>query len=224
MVIRDSTFTSNRGGPVLWTAFDRDATYTRLTFRDNIGGDKFPAADLQAHATDATVSECRFSNSRGGTEDGKQSGAMMIQGGAYVRVLDSAFEDTNSPNGDGGAVAVIEGSTAEFIRTTFERSAAIQAGGIAAIKEDSYALFDQCVLREGRAGSRTGGIYNMESIVNITRSTFSYMVAHSGHGGGAPGIQPRPIILSIDWPPPGPAGLRRKPALLFRRFERATTI
>ena len=55
MVIRDSTFTSNRGGPVVWTAFDRDATYMRLTFRDNIGGPKFPGADLCVHTTDTTV-------------------------------------------------------------------------------------------------------------------------------------------------------------------------
>ena len=182
MVIRDSTFTSNRGGPVLFTVVDQDATYTRLTFRDNIGGPKFPGADLCVHTTDTTVSECDFSNSRGGTEDGKQSGAMMVRGGAYLRVLDSAFEDTNSPNGDGGAVAVIEGSTAEFFRTTFERSEAPQAGGIAAIKEESYVLFDQCVLREGHA-PRSGGIYNTQSIVNITRSTFAYNIAISGWGG-----------------------------------------
>ena len=62
---------------------------------------------------------------------------MMVRGGANCRVLDSAFEDTYSPNGDGGADAVSEGSTVDFIRTTFERSEAPQAGGIAAIKEDS---------------------------------------------------------------------------------------
>ena len=64
MKLRDSTFTSNRGGGAVRLEF-AGATLTRLTFRDNTGGSNvlIPGADMQTYYSDVTVSECRFSNS-----------------------------------------------------------------------------------------------------------------------------------------------------------------
>ena len=80
------------------------ATLTRLTFRNNTGGSNglIPGADMQTYYSDVTVSECRFSNSIGGTGDARHSGALMIQYASNCRVLDSTFEDAYS-EGDGGS-------------------------------------------------------------------------------------------------------------------------
>ena len=181
MELRDSTFTSNRGGGVVRVE-GGTATLTRLTFRDNTGGSNalIPGADMHCFSNaDVTISECRFSNSRGGTGDAQHSGALMIQRDSTCRVLDSTFEDAYS-EGDGGSVAVTVGSNAEFIRTTFRRSEAVGMGGIAAIKDDSTALFQQCELSEGVA-SKAGGIFITEgSVVNVTRCTLAYNPRRSG--------------------------------------------
>ena len=95
MELRDSTFTSNRGGPTVWPIFG-SATFTRLTFWGNTGGGLRCGADISVYGTDTTVSKCRFSNSRGGTGDAKDSGALMAHGGSNLRVFDSTFEDTYS--------------------------------------------------------------------------------------------------------------------------------
>ena len=134
MDVRDSTFTSNQGGVTVWAIFGT-ATFTRLTFRDNIGGSAFGGADMNLYGALATISECRFSNSRGGSGDAKDSGALRVQSGSNCRVLDSTFEGTYS-EGDGGAVAVF-GSYVEFIRTTFVRGIGDGfGGGVAIVRHD----------------------------------------------------------------------------------------
>ena len=179
MDVRDSTFTSNQGGVTVWAIFGT-ATFTRLTFRDNIGGSAFGGADMNLYGALATISECRFSNSRGGSGDAKDSGALRAQSGSNCRVLDSTFEDTYS-EGDGGAVAVF-GSYAEFIRTTFEQTNGVY-GGVAAVKDESTAYFQECVLREGFARSHVGGIYaRTNSVVNITKCALVYCRTQ-GHTG-----------------------------------------
>ena len=158
------------------------ATLTRLTFRDNIGGSNAYSggADMLAFTVDVTISECRFSNSRGGTGDAMHGGALQVMAASNCRVLDSTFEDAYS-EGDGGSVVVTGGSNAEFIRTTFRRSEAAGYGGIAAIEDESTALFQQCDLSEGLAGA-AGGIYITEgSVVNVTRCTLAY--CHSQYRG-----------------------------------------
>ena len=53
------------------------------------------------------------------------------------------------------------------------------SGGIAAIKDESTALFQQCDLSEGVA-SNAGGIYIAEgSFVNVTRCTLAYCHSHT---------------------------------------------
>ena len=52
--------------------------WTRLAFRDNTGGTSFYGADINTYGADATISECHFSNSRGGTGDATDSGALNM--------------------------------------------------------------------------------------------------------------------------------------------------
>ena len=181
MDMRDSTFSSNRGCPAVWSTIGT-MTLSRMTFRDNIGGSAYTGADLKIEGSHLTASECRFYNSRGGTGDAKHSGALIVETGSSCRVLDSTFEDAYS-DGDGGAVAVISGSNAEFIRTKFERCEASMGGGVAAVKDESTALFYQCDLREGVSNSYGGGIrVTANCFVNITRCTLMYCraMAYSG--------------------------------------------
>ena len=82
--LSDSTFTSNRNGPALWCCAGTDniAMLTRVTFKDNVGSNTIiQAADINAWANSITISNCHFSNSQGGTGDGKESGAVMCKGG-----------------------------------------------------------------------------------------------------------------------------------------------
>ena len=97
MDVRDSTFTSNQGGVTVWAIFGT-ATFTRLTFRDNIGGSAFGGADMNLYGALATISECRFSNSIGGTGDAKHSGALMIQSASNCRVLDPRHGRARRPH------------------------------------------------------------------------------------------------------------------------------
>ena len=53
MDLRDSTFTSNRGGPTVWAIF-KTATFRRLTFRDNTGGSLYSGADMNVFGALAT--------------------------------------------------------------------------------------------------------------------------------------------------------------------------
>ena len=170
--MRDSTFSSNRGTAV--NAEYATTTLSRMTFQDNVAGSMLPGADLRGFDSHLTASECQFVNSRGGTGDTRHSGALIVDGGASCRVLDSTFEDAYS-EGNGGAVAVIGGSNAEFIRTKFKRCRASMSGGVAAVKDESTALFYQCDLREAVSDSAGGGILvNTYCFVNITRCTLAY--------------------------------------------------
>ena len=88
---------------------------TRCTFKDNVGGGTYIGADVNAYASEMTISKTRFSGSTGGTGDGSDGGSLGAIGAKGLRVIDSTFENVYT-SGDGGAVAVHSASTAEFVR------------------------------------------------------------------------------------------------------------
>ncbi len=186
-------------GPLLEVDVDHNVVLDTLTFdggRADFAQADSPGALWVHRDSDATVTNCRFTNNRG-----RDGGAILVAA-SVLWVYDTVFEN-NLAQGDGGAVFVMdEGALRAFASSFRANQASGRGGAIAVMDGRRFVARGGCSFENNVAENRGGALYlrNLDFEPILTDLTF--MGNESGRAGAvlyvdSSGLGPFSVVRSV---------------------------
>ena len=150
---------------------------------------------INAHIDgDSTITRCTFVNNSAVEEDG---GAISMGAkGKTLYIYDSVFTGNETPEGDGGAIEVEDG-TVVIAGSEFDGNSAERGGAIFADDTLQINLVSKATVFDGNWATEKGGaIYNNNESVSVTGASFTANYAQED--GGAIYVKDGDTVLAND--------------------------